>query len=83
MYDALLAIRGWGVAEFREFSPALQQAARVALYAERVAPMLGGHRAVLAAPMAGRSMRGKGDLFAAKTNSTRAVAILEALLYGD
>lgn len=45
-YDALLTLEGWGVAEFREFPPEVQAAARWALFARRVAPMLREERAL-------------------------------------
>ena len=68
------------MAEFREFSPQLQQAARWALYARRVAPMLNGERAVLSLNLAGLPPARKGEVAAAKIRAGRNIPILEAML---
>lgn len=83
MYDALLTLRGWGVAEFREFSPDLQAAARWALFAERVAPMLSEHRAAQDANLGGLPPERKLAVGAVKIEAGRSVPVLAAILYPE
>lgn len=82
-FDALLALRGWGAAEFREATPAFLAAARWALYAERYAPVLADHERTLALPMTDLSPQGKLDLARAKQQAGRVVDALRAVLYPE
>lgn len=48
MYDALLAMRGWGKADFASVSPAFLAVVRHGLLAERSAPVLASDARTLA-----------------------------------
>jgi len=48
VYDALLAMRGWGKADFASVSPGFLAVVRHGLLAERIHPELDGAREVLA-----------------------------------
>lgn len=50
-YDALLALRGWGEAEFRLARPEFLEAVKFAMFAERLAPSIVAAKQVMAAPM--------------------------------
>lgn len=50
-YDALLSLRGWGEREFRLARPDFLDAARFAIFAERLGPMLAEGEAVMAASL--------------------------------
>lgn len=52
-YDALLSLRGWGRDEFATASPDFIAAARFAVFAERVAPILAAAQELAAMPASG------------------------------
>lgn len=83
MYAALLSLRGWGVREFREFSPQLRATACWALYAEKVGPMLASERAMLNVNLSGLTPAAKLAAYAPKRRAEVNVPILEAVLYQD
>jgi hypothetical protein len=74
-------LEGWGAAEFQTASPDLLAAARWALFARRVAPMLGEQRAQQAANLHALRPAAKLVEGVAKRHAGVAIPILEALLY--
>lgn len=81
-YDALLALRGWGEAEFRTVAPDFAAATRFALFAERLAPLLSEAQVIMAEPLPSDPV---GKLEAAKRKMTveQEIPRLRAALYPE
>jgi hypothetical protein len=82
-YDALLSLRGWGEAEFRHARPEFVSAARFALFAERIVPLMQTEQRIQATSMANLEPAVKGDLARAKMNAAQNIAMYRSALLLD
>lgn len=76
----LLSLRGWGVEEFRLADPAFIAAARFALVAERLEPMLTQATQVLGRPLPD-DPSAKLALARAKSSAAELIPIMRAALH--
>lgn len=75
----LLSLRGWGHAEFGTATPEFLSAARFALFAERVAPLLATAEEAAALPAKGLTR----DQIAAKVEASKAIPVYREALYPE
>ena len=75
----ILSTKGWGHDEFRNATPDFLAAARFALFAERVAPLLAQAEEVAALPRKGLTP----DQIRAKVAGAEALPVFRAVLYPE
>ena len=78
-----MSLRGWGAEELRTASPEFMAAARFALFAEHIAPMLTNAEQVQNMPMTGVEPEQMRTLVPAKVAAANAIPALKALLWPE
>lgn len=81
-YGALLSLRGWGEAEFRHASPQLFGAARWALYAERIVPILREYERIQGTPLP-KDAKAKAEAVPGRLNANRQIGLIRTALLLD
>lgn len=82
VYDVILSTRGWGPEAFKAATSDFLEAARFALFAEKVGPFLADAEEVLARPMPS-DPKAKLALARGKKQAQAAVPVIKALLYPE
>jgi hypothetical protein len=81
-YAALLSLRGWGEAELRHARPELFDAARWALYAERLVPIYREYLAVQGTPLP-KDAQAKAAATPVRLQANRQIELIREVLFPD